>query len=213
MPKQHIIIVDDHPLFRDGLKQTLTLGLDDPEVIEVGTIQDLNNHLIGNTNIDLILLDLFIPGVQEFSGLIHLRQQHPAIPIAIISATDTHETIHRCLELGALGFIPKTLPIEDVLAAINLILNGEIWLPETYDPDRKVGDKNAETMARLGTLTPQQKRVLKMLSEGMLNKQIAYELSVSEATIKAHVSAILKKLSVSSRTQAAIIISKIDVAF
>ena len=213
MPKQHIIIVDDHPLFRDALKQTLAIGLDDPELIEIGTMQDLNNHLIDNTDIDLILLDLSIPGVQGYSGLIHLRQQHPEMPVAIISATDTHEIIHRCFELGALGFIPKTLPIEHVQAAINLLLNGEIWMPENYDPDRKVDDKNAKTMARLGTLTPQQKRVLKMLSEGLLNKQIAYELNVSEATIKAHVSAILKKLAVSSRTQAAIVISKIDVAF
>ena len=213
MPNQRIIIVDDHPLFRDALKQTLEMALDNPELIEIDTMQALNDQLAQDTNIDLILLDLSIPGVQGFSGLIHLRGQHPALPVAIISATDTHETIHRCYDLGALAFIPKTLPIEDVQAAISLILDGEIWIPENYDPDRKVDDKNAETIARLGTLTPQQKRVLKMLSEGMLNKQIAYELNVSEATIKAHVSAILKKLGVSSRTQAAIAISKVDVDF
>ena len=213
MPGPRIIIVDDHPLFRDALKQTLELSLNDPELIEIGGMQELSDFLAKTIDIDLILLDLTIPGVQGFSGLIHLREQHPELPVAIISATDNQETIRRSLELGASAFVPKSLPIEEVRDAINKILAGETWTPADYDPTRPENNENAEIMARLGTLTPQQKRVLKMLSEGMLNKQIAYDLEVSEATIKAHVSAILKKLEVSSRTQAAITISKIDNAF
>jgi len=210
---QRIIIVDDHPLFRDALKKTLELTLAEPELLTFGNMEELTAHLTNDNEADLVLLDLMIPGVQGFSGLLQLREQHPALPVAIISATDTPETIRRCYEHGALAFIPKTLPIEDVKSAINTILDGETWMPEGYDPNNVEVGENAETIARLGTLTPQQKRVLKMLSEGMLNKQIAYELNVSEATIKAHVSAILKKLAVSSRTQAAITVSKVNNAF
>ena len=213
MPDQTIIIVDDHPLFRDALKQTLQSAFEQPEVSAVGSMQELSASLENNSDIDLILLDLSIPGVQGFSGLVHLRELHPAIPVAVISAANTPQTIRRCYELGAMGFIPKTVPIEDVIKAIEDIMRGQIWTPPNYDPDKIEVGENAEILARLGTLTPQQKRVLKMLSEGMLNKQIAYELNVSEATIKAHVSAILKKLEVSSRTQAAITVSKIDNAF
>ena len=213
MSEHRIIIVDDHPLFRDALKKTLELTLDNPEILTFGNMKDLTTHLDTNNEADVVLLDLMIPGVQGLSGLIQLREKHPAIPVVVITATDTPETIRRCFELGALGFIPKTLPIDEVKVAVTAILKGETWMPATYDPNKVEVSENAEIIARLGTLTPQQKRVLKMLSEGMLNKQIAYELSVSEATIKAHVSAILKKLAVSSRTQAAITVSKIDSVF
>ena len=210
MPDHCIIIVDDHPLFRDALKHALEQALPKPQLIELGSMSELTDRLRANIEVDLILLDLSIPGVQGFSGLIHLREQHPTLPVAIVSATDNNETIRRCLDLGALGFIPKTLPIEQVIVAVQAILSGETSIPDKYDPDLIENDPNSEIKARLGTLTPQQKRVLKMLSDGMLNKQIAYDLTVSEATIKAHVSAILKKLEVSSRTQAAIAVSKID---
>jgi DNA-binding NarL/FixJ family response regulator len=159
--------------------------------------------------VDLILLDLAMPGVRGFSGLIYLRAQYPSVPVVVVSANDDPAVIRRCLDFGASGFIPKTLGIEQMREAVMRVLGGGVWTPPDVD---LAGDADAQTaslMARLASLTPQQVRVLMMLSEGLLNKQIAYELSVSEATVKAHVSAILQKLGVESRTQAVIAAGKI----
>jgi DNA-binding NarL/FixJ family response regulator len=148
--------------------------------------------------------------VRGFSGLMYLRAQYPGLPIVVVSANDDPAVIRRCIEFGASGFIPKTLGIEALRQAIGRVLQGEVWTPPEVDLTR---DSDAETtalIARLATLTPQQVRVLMMLSGGLLNKQIAYELGVSEATVKAHVSAILQKLGVDSRTQAVIAAGKIE---
>lgn len=210
MSQYRIIIVDDHPLVRDALKQTLELSLVNPALIETGCMEDLIKVLGNDSNADLILLDLTIPGVQGFSGLVHLREKYPQLPVAIISAKDDYETIHRCMELGAVGFMPKTLPVFVIRDAVVGLLKGTIWTPPQYSPNKPDKEENFEIINRLRSLTPQQARVLGMVSQGMLNKQIAYELGVSEATIKAHVSAILSKLAVVSRTQAAIAACKID---
>jgi len=144
-----------------------------------------------------------------FSGLIYLRAQYPAIPVVIVSASDDAGTIRRSLDFGASGFIPKRFGVETLRDAIMKVMEGDVWVP----PDTDLTSANDPDMTRLRdrlvTLTPQQVRVLMMLSEGLLNKQIAYELGVSEATIKAHVSAILQKLGVESRTQAVIAAAKI----
>ncbi|TMJ21988.1 MAG: response regulator transcription factor [Alphaproteobacteria bacterium] len=169
-----LVIADDHPLFRDALRQAVTSVVPSAKIDEAGSFEGLTGLLEQDSDVDLILLDLTMPGISGFSGLIYLRAQYPAIPVVIISASDDSATIRRSLDFGASGFIPKRL-LRD----------------------------------RLVTLTPQQVRVLMMLSEGLLNKQIAYELGVSEATIKAHVSAILQKLGVESRTQAVIAAAKI----
>ena len=149
-----------------------------------------------------------MPGVRGFSGLMYLRAQYPSVPIIVVSANDDPAVIRRCMDFGASGFIPKTLGIEAIRAAIARVLEGGLWTPPGID----IGavSEAAGLVARLASLTPQQVRVLMMLSEGLLNKQIAYELGVSEATIKAHVSAILEKLGVESRTQAVIAASKIE---
>jgi DNA-binding NarL/FixJ family response regulator len=140
----------------------------------------------------------------------YLRAQYPSLPIVIVSANDDPTVIRRCMEFGASGFIPKTLGIEALRAAIARVLQGEIWTPPDVDLSRQSDAETAATIGRLATLTPQQVRVLMMLSGGLLNKQIAYELGVSEATVKAHVSAILQKLGVESRTQAVIAAGKIE---
>jgi DNA-binding NarL/FixJ family response regulator len=151
-----------------------------------------------------------MPGVQGFSGLIYLRSLSPQIPVVIVSANESPAVIRRCLGFGASGFIPKSMPVRRIREAIGAILNGEIWAPPGVGLDAGDDADMAALVERLSTLTPQQVRVLMMLGEGLLNKQIAYQLGVSEATVKAHVSAILQKLRVESRTQAVIAVKKIE---
>ncbi len=205
-----IIIADDHPLIRGALKQALSSCLDAIEIREAGDLASLGKILSAGHVPDLILLDLAMPGVSGFSGLLYLRSQHPEIPVVVVSATEDRAVMRRCIEVGAAGFIPKSTDVDVMREAIRMVLDGEIWTPSDLDmftpPDAIVADM----MRRLSNLTPQQLRVLMMLSQGLLNKQIAYELKVSEATIKAHVSAILQKLGVDSRTQAVIAVSKIE---
>ncbi len=150
-----------------------------------------------------------MPGVSGFSGLIYLRSQYPAVPVVIVSASDDAETIRRSMDFGASGFIPKRFGVDTLREAITRVLAGDVWVPADVDLSGTADPDTAKLRDRLVTLTPQQVRVLMMLSEGLLNKQIAYELKVSEATIKAHVSAILQKLNVESRTQAVIVAARI----
>lgn len=206
-----IIIADDHPLFRGALRQAIMRAWPHAAIRETGDLDGLFAGLRQDDNVDLILLDLAMPGAQGFSGLIYLRAQHPAIPVAIVSASDDAANVRRALSFGAAGFIPKSLDSEKIAQAIAAILAGETWI----EPDLAGPGEDDETTAiarKLATLTPQQVRVLMMLSEGLLNKQIAYELNVSEATVKAHVSAILQKLDVDSRTQAVITAAKVGAA-
>ncbi len=210
MGATRILIVDDHPLFREALKQALLGGIANASVTLAGSLDAATAILGKDDDYDLILLDLRMPGVQGLSGLIYLRAQHPNVPVAVITASDDNGLVQKALNLNASGFIPKTSGIDTIIAAVNAVLNGDIWAPEG-DQQASAADKEAEEIARrVATLTAQQIRVLMMLKEGLLNKQIAYELNVSEATIKAHVSAILQKLNVSSRTQAVIAASRID---
>ncbi len=206
-----IIVADDHPLFRGALKQALAGIFRELSVIEAGTLEETVAALSGHADIDLVLLDLKMPGVSGFSGLTFLRSQHPAVPIIVVSGVDDSATIRTCMEFGAAGYIPKTTPIDMMNKAIRSVLAGGTWTP----PDIPLGEladrETSDLIRRLASLTPQQMRVLTMLSEGLLNKQIAYELSVSEATVKAHVSAILMKLGVESRTQAVIAAAKLDI--
>ena len=205
-----IVIADDHPLFRGALRQAVSTAIQDTEITEVGSLEALTEALASaSSDADLILLDLTMPGVQGFSGLLFLRADHPELPVIVVSANDDPAVIRRCIEFGALGFLPKTADVEQMGEAIREVLDGSVWTPPGVDLSAPVDAETAEMVRRLSTLTPQQVRVLMMLSEGLLNKQIAYELGVSEATVKAHVSAILTKLDVDSRTQAVIAASKI----
>jgi DNA-binding NarL/FixJ family response regulator len=209
MADYRFIIVDDHPLFRGALSQALKASFENAEIMEAGSLDELTERLATASETDLILLDLTMPGVHGVSGLIYLRAQHPEVPVVIVSASDDAETIRNCLDCGASGFIPKSQPVERIRDAIRKIIGGELWLPPDIDLSSVPSGESTALVSRLATLTPQQVRVLMMLGEGLLNKQIAYKLSVSEATVKAHVSAILQKLGVDSRTQAVIAIGKI----
>jgi DNA-binding NarL/FixJ family response regulator len=205
-----LLIADDHPLFRGALREAVNGLFERAEIGEAGTFEEVTALLERGGDVDLILLDLRMPGVRGFSGLMYLRAQYPSLPIVVVSANDEPAVIRRCMEFGASGFIPKTLGIEALRAAIARVLQGEVWTPPDVDLTRQSDAETTALIARLSTLTPQQVRVLMMLSGGLLNKQIAYELGVSEATVKAHVSAILQKLGVESRTQAVIAAGKIE---
>jgi DNA-binding NarL/FixJ family response regulator len=206
-----IVITDDHPLFRGALRQAIGSLMPHARVIEANGMEALQATLSSDRDVDLILLDLSMPGVQGFSGLIYLRAQHPDLPVVIVSANEEPPVIRRALDFGAAGFIPKSLDVDSIGAAIQSVLAGDTWTPPDVDLSAAEDKETADLVRRLATLTPQQVRVLTMLSEGLLNKQIAYELGVSEATVKAHVSAILDKLGVDSRTQAVIAAAKIGV--
>ena len=205
-----LVIADDHPLFRGALREAVSGLFEKPDIAEAGSFEDVTRQLDRGAEIDLILLDLSMPGVRGFSGLMYLRAQYPSVPIIVVSANDDPAVIRRSMDFGASGFIPKTLGIEAMRAAIARVLEGGVWTPSDVELGTGSDAATAALIARLASLTPQQVRVLMMLSEGLLNKQIAYELGVSEATIKAHVSAILEKLGVESRTQAVIAAAKIE---
>jgi DNA-binding NarL/FixJ family response regulator len=206
-----LVIADDHPLFRGALREAVSGLFEGVDIAEAGTFDEITGLIERGGEVDLILLDLTMPGVRGFSGLMYLRAQYPSVPVIVVSANDDPAAIRRCMEFGASGFIPKTLGVEEMRSVIARILKGGVWTPPDVDLDGGSDAETAELMARLATLTPQQVRVLMMLSEGLLNKQIAYQLGVSEATVKAHVSAILQKLGVESRTQAVIAAAKIEV--
>ncbi|SIQ60695.1 two component transcriptional regulator, LuxR family [Rhizobium sp. RU20A] len=204
-----IIIADDHPLFRGAMRQAIS-GLDgQPTVIEAGDFAAARQAAEDNPAADLLLLDLTMPGVSGLSGLIALRAEFPSLPVMIVSAHDEPATIGRALDLGAAGFLSKSSGIDDIRTGIETVIAGNIFTPKGFERGMEHEPEVADLLHRLQTLTPQQSRVLSMLGEGLLNKQIAYELGVSEATIKAHVSAILLKLNVDSRTQAVIQLGKI----
>ncbi len=159
---------------------------------------------------DLVLLDLTMPGVRGFSGLLFLRSERPGVPVIVVSGNEDRAVMRHCIEFGAAAYVPKSVDVETMRAAIRKVLDGGQWTPPDLDLSAQPNREASALVRRLSSLTPQQVRVLMMLSQGLLNKQIAYELGVSEATVKAHVSAILQKLGVESRTQAVILAAKIE---
>jgi DNA-binding NarL/FixJ family response regulator len=204
------VVADDHPLFRGAMRESVANLFASSEVFEAGGFDDLQALLEREGEVDLVLLDLAMPGVRGFSGLLYLRAQFPGIPVVVVSANEEPDVIRRCMEFGASGFLPKTLAVEIMRTAIRSVLEGGVWTPPDIDLAGASDAATRDLVGRLSTLTPQQVRVLMMLSEGLLNKQIAFELKVSEATVKAHVSAILQKLNVESRTQAVIAAARIE---
>jgi DNA-binding NarL/FixJ family response regulator len=203
------IVADDHPLFRGAIRSALLLASPQSDVFEAGTFEEATRLVVENPDADLILLDLNMPGSSGLSGLISLRAVQPSVPVVVISATDDGITVRRALDLGASGYVSKSAGMDEIREAISTVLSGGVSTPKNLELAKETDPEVADLIARIQSLTPQQKRVLGMLGEGLLNKQIAYELSVSEATIKAHVSAILQKLNVDSRTQAVIKLAKL----
>ena len=200
-----LVIADDHPLFRDALRLAVSQTVADAEIAEADSFDSLCARLAAAPDVDLILLDLNMPGMHGFSGLLYLRAEFAAVPVVVISANEKASVVHRALDLGAVGYIPKSAAASEIRNALGALLAGETWLPATLYPREPSENSGAALATLLNSLTPQQSRVLMLLSEGLLNKQIAHAMQVSEATIKAHVSAILQKLGVDNRTQAVIV--------
>ncbi len=206
-----ILIADDHPLFRSALHQALSLGLGPgARLVEAESIADLEARLTEKSDWDLVLLDLNMPGAYGFSGLVLLRGQYPQVPVVMVSAQEEAAVVVKSREFGASGFIPKSSSLETIQKAVRTVLDGDVWWPPQVNESISVSAEAKAASEGLASLTPQQFRVLTMVCEGLLNKQIAYELSVSEATIKAHVTAIFRKLNVRTRTQAALLLQQLE---
>ncbi len=208
------LIIDDHPLFREALHSAVSMAYPKVETIEATTVAEALDTLKGGEPFDLALLDLNIPGVQGFDGLLQIRTSHPRLPVVIVSGHEDSRIISQALSYGAAGFIPKSSRKADLASAIRDVMEGAVYVPQSYQPQPGAArdEDRSDLIRRLATLTPQQMRVLNMLRQGLLNKQIAYELQVGETTVKAHVSEILRKLHVYSRTQAVIEVSRLDQA-
>lgn len=207
-----ILIADDHPLFREALRGAISRVLPENEIREAEDANGLYALVDAVPDADLLLLDLNMPGVQGLSALVHLRAQHPQLPIVMVSAREEAPLMRRALDHGAMGFIPKSADSTLIGQALLHVLDGERWAPAAaLQQARAADDDEREIARRVSELTPQQFRVLQMVSTGLLNKQIAWELNVSEATIKAHMTAILRKLGANNRTQAVLIAGKLAV--
>ncbi len=205
------LVVDDHPLFLEALRLSLGSAFPDARIVEASSIAKAREAISANPPFDLVLLDLSMPGTVGFEGLLELRTQHPKLPVVICSALEDPRIVHEAMTYGAAGFISKSVKKAELAAAIQDVMAGSVYLPASYTADAAGRARSASELSqRLTSLTPQQLRVLMMLRQGMLNKQIAYELDVGETTVKAHVSEILRKLNVASRTQAVIEVSKLD---
>lgn len=203
-----VIVADDHPLFRTALREALKPVLPGAKVVEADSFPALQAALTEHGVPDLVLLDLNMPGVRGFSSLLFLRSEYPTVPVVVVSGYDEPPLIQRVLQFGASGFIPKTTSLETMGEAVRAALNGTVWTPEPL-PKAERDSVDGEIAAKVASLSPQQLRVLLMLADGRLNKQIAHELQITEATVKAHMTVILRKLGLARRTQAAVLAQRL----
>lgn len=205
-----LLIADDHPLFRSALRAAVGQVLPEAQVIEADSLAGVLEALNLQPDVDLVLLDLRMPGAQGFSSLIELRGQFPATPVAIVSAEEEPASMRRAIDFGATGFIPKSASLAVIGTALREMLDGTVWLPPgVLEDDSDEAAAERELVQRISSLTPQQFRVLMALADGRLNKQIGGDLNVTEATVKAHVTAILRKLGLYRRTQAAVLAQRL----
>ncbi len=205
-----LLIADDHPLYRDALRGALSLTLPDLILREAGDLTTTVD-ILEKEDIDLLLLDLHMPGSHDMFGLLHIRKLFPELPVAVVSGTEDASLIAKIVGVGALGFIPKTASSGDIANAVQSILDGDIWLPDSVSDDlEEVDEAFSELADKIATLTPSQYKVLCYMRDGLLNKQIGYNLDIAEATVKAHVTAIFKKLGINNRTQAVLIASQLE---
>ncbi len=207
------LIADDHPLFREALQAALNPFFDDMKIIESDSLPSTLKAIKNHPEIDLILLDLNMPGSDNYYGLTSVIDKAANTPIIVVTASDNEESVNIAMHFGARGYIPKTFNSRKMAHVIMTVLDGGKFIPEKYID--KVGVNAPDLMTSIEHvkgLTPKQLRVLRCLKEGKMNKQIAEELFVTEATVKAHISAIFKKFNVNSRTQVVLLVDKIDLA-
>lgn len=205
-----LVVADDHPLYRDALNGALGRTFPDARLLEASdlneTIAVLNGH-----EVDLLLLDLHMPGSNDLFGLIHIRKLFPDLPVAVVSGLEQRDLAAKAVNTGAMGFVPKTTCAADVAEAVKVMLDGNVWLPETYaDAFDEPDGEFADLVEKVSSLTPAQYKVLCFMRDGLLNKQIGYELDIAEATVKAHITAVFRKLGINNRTQAVLIASQLQ---
>ena len=207
----NFLIADDHPLFREALIGALRSQFSELSIAESDSLESTIQQIESHDDLDLVLLDLHMPGSGDLYGIIRIREDYPELPVAVISGSDQLDIISKVMGFGAMGFISKSSSSIQIAQAINNILEGDTWLPPGITNQiQALSSDDIDLANRVAQLTPQQYRVLYLLHEGLLNKQIAYELHVTEATIKAHITAIFKKLGINNRTQAVLLAEKLQ---
>lgn len=208
-----VIIADDHPMIRGALTLAVASAFGRIEIAECSNLAELIQQLTEGGDADMVLLDLRMPGTHGFEGLLTIRSNFPATPIVVISALEDPRLVSEALALGVSGFIPKSTPRPEIVAALHLVAGGSIYSPPHLNADADGAtpwtETDSEFARRASALTPQQRRVLQLLGTGKLNKEIAYELDIAETTVKAHVSSILHKFKVYSRTQAVVMAQRL----
>ncbi|SFN59483.1 response regulator transcription factor [Dokdonella immobilis] len=206
-----ILIADDHPLFRLALVQAVGHLGNDIEIIEADGLDSARSALAAQPGIDLVLLDLHMPGCHGLMGLVALRSEFPSVAVVMISANDDPQVMRRALTYGAAGFIPKRSSFSDIQAMLRAVIDCEAPLPLPLGDD-SAAEQDQQLAARLASLSPQQLRVLGLVAEGLLNKQIADRLDIQERTVKAHMSAVFERLDVRNRTQASVLLRSLEIA-
>lgn len=204
-----LIVADDHPLFRNALINAISSTFATKATVETDSFDSTCDALEQHPDADLLLLDLHMPGNCGFLGLIQLRKTYPALPIVVISASEELDVIRRVMAFGASAYVPKSANPADISAALNAVMAGDLWVPaaikkQVLEHQSSEAEDDLDLAAKVAQLTQQQYKVLYYLTEGWLNKQIAYDLHISEATVKAHITAIFRKLGVTNRTQVVI---------
>lgn len=207
---KRVVIADDHPLFRGALREAVHGVSPDADIAEAATAAEAESRMADGTP-DLLLLDLHMADSQGFSALVRFRRDHPDLPVAVVSGNEGGDVIRRALAFGAAAFIPKSSDLPLIAEALRTVWEGDVWMPEGLDEASESDEEGEDVYARIASLTPAQLRVLEGLKDGRLNKQIAYDMGISEATVKAHVTAIMRKLGVINRTQAVLAASVLDV--
>lgn len=205
-----IIIADDHPIYRSAMAQTLTTMLPELKTFEASNIKELEKTLTIHNECGLLILDLHMPGVNGFEGLAYIHQNFPNLPIIMMSADEDPCIAPSAKKFGAKGFIPKTAKIPHIRDAVNAVLKGDYWFSCEMDD---ISHKNMKDILteKVALLTSRQLEVFDLLTNGLLNKQIAFEMNVTEATVKAHLTEIMRKLNVNNRTEVILIANKINI--
>lgn len=205
-----LLIADDHPLYRDALRISLEARLSDVTILETADMSSTVDMLNNQPDIDLLLLDLHMPGSEDLFGLLHIRKLYPDIPVAVVSGLEDPELVSKVVNAGAMGFVPKVTPADVIVEAIDEMLEGEIWVPDTLSEQVSASnDEFSELADKVSSLTPSQYKVLCLLRDGLLNKQIGFELGIAEKTVKTHVTSIFRKLDINNRTRAVLIANQL----
>ena len=207
------LIAEDHPLYREAIINILTNHFQEPSIVESDSLESLHKCIEREVEPDIIFLDLCMPGVYGYSGLLFLKGQFPSVPIVVMSAKEGLDVIQKSAEYGAIAYIPKSTPSNEIVDIIKQVLSGETFFPDNTQSlgNQSGSEKEIEIAHRIKELSPRQFRILMMLTEGKLNKQISAELHISLSTVKSHMSTIMKTLGVSSRTHAALVAKRLDI--